>query len=71
MIYIHISPAAYAVIADGVPADRRLASKPSSQGGYWLKLPTPTAVILLGARAKRESLSDTILRVAKLEPSRC
>lgn len=64
MIRIEITAAAWAAIADGVPADRRLPGQGSPSGGFYLWLDKQTLNRLAAARGPGESYSDAILRVA-------
>lgn len=63
MIRIEITAAAWAAIAEGVPADRRLPAQISPSGGFYLWLDKHT-LNRLTARGKGESYSDAILRAA-------
>lgn len=67
MIRIEITAAAWAAIADGVPADRRLPAQISPSGGFYLWLDKQTLNRLSAARGKGESYSDAILRQAQDE----
>jgi hypothetical protein len=62
MIRIEISAAAYAVLCDGVPPERRLPALPSPTGGFYLWLDKATLNKFNSARGPGESHSDVILR---------
>lgn len=66
MIRIHISAAAYAALASGVPEDRRLPAQGSPQGGFFIWLVKDTLNKLAAAREPGEGFSETILRLASV-----